>query len=250
MYSVGIIHGPMPSFPPVPSSWPPRARASSTSTCAPSSRSGSKSRGERAAAAHQGGLRPDPAGPAPRAHVLLQKMRQFQDLGHTRGLPHRRLHGDGGRPDGAKREPPAPHARRGRRRGRDVSRPGLQGARPRAGSSCAATASGSTADARRSRRADGQDTVSRMLERKDFAAALRAAARHPQHEFLYPLLQGYDSVALECDVELGGTDQLFNLLVGRDLMGKYGKRADRDDDAHPRGDRRAHRERRASSARR
>jgi tyrosyl-tRNA synthetase len=43
------------------------------------------------------------------------------------------------------------------------------------------------------------------------------------HEFLYPLLQGYDSVALECDVELGGTDQLFNLLVGRDLMGKYGK---------------------------
>ena len=45
------------------------------------------------------------------------------------------------------------------------------------------------------------------------------------HEFLYPLLQGYDSVALECDVELGGTDQLFNLLVGRDLMPRYGKRA-------------------------
>jgi tyrosyl-tRNA synthetase len=44
------------------------------------------------------------------------------------------------------------------------------------------------------------------------------------HEFLYPLLQGYDSVALDNDVELGGTDQLFNLLVGRDLMGKYGKR--------------------------
>jgi tyrosyl-tRNA synthetase len=67
-------------------------------------------------------------------------------------------------------------------------------------------------------------TVSRMLERKDFAA--RFAEQRPihQHEFLYPLLQGYDSVALECDVELGGTDQLFNLLVGRDLMGKYGKR--------------------------
>ena len=67
-------------------------------------------------------------------------------------------------------------------------------------------------------------TVSRMLERKDFAA--RFAENRPihQHEFLYPLLQGYDSVALECDVELGGTDQLFNLLVGRDLMGKYGKR--------------------------
>jgi tyrosyl-tRNA synthetase len=44
------------------------------------------------------------------------------------------------------------------------------------------------------------------------------------HEFLYPLLQAYDSVALDCDVELGGTDQLFNLLVGRDLMPRYGKR--------------------------
>lgn len=65
-------------------------------------------------------------------------------------------------------------------------------------------------------------TVSRMLERNDFAA--RFAAHKPiyQHEFLYPLLQGYDSVALESDVELGGTDQLFNLLVGRDLMPKYG----------------------------
>lgn len=68
-------------------------------------------------------------------------------------------------------------------------------------------------------------TVARMLERSDFAK--RFAENRPihQHEFLYPLLQGYDSVALECDVELGGTDQLFNLLVGRDLMPKYGKRA-------------------------
>lgn len=66
-------------------------------------------------------------------------------------------------------------------------------------------------------------TVSRMLERNDFA--LRYAEHRPiyQHEFLYPLLQGYDSVALACDVELGGTDQLFNLLVGRDLMPKYGQ---------------------------
>jgi tyrosyl-tRNA synthetase len=67
-------------------------------------------------------------------------------------------------------------------------------------------------------------TVSRMLERKDFAARFAEERPIHQHEFLYPLLQGYDSVALECDVELGGTDQLFNLLVGRDLMGKYGKR--------------------------
>ena len=66
-------------------------------------------------------------------------------------------------------------------------------------------------------------TVSRMLERNDFGE--RFAAHRPiyQHEFLYPLLQGYDSVALNCDVELGGTDQLFNLMVGRDLMPKYGQ---------------------------
>ena len=65
-------------------------------------------------------------------------------------------------------------------------------------------------------------TVSRMLERNDFSK--RFAENRPiyQHEFLYPLLQGYDSVALQNDVELGGTDQLFNLLVGRDLMPKYG----------------------------
>ncbi len=67
-------------------------------------------------------------------------------------------------------------------------------------------------------------TVSRMLERKDFATRFAEGRPIHQHEFLYPLLQGYDSVALECDVELGGTDQLFNLLVGRDLMSKYGKR--------------------------
>jgi tyrosyl-tRNA synthetase len=67
-------------------------------------------------------------------------------------------------------------------------------------------------------------TVSRMLERNDFGQ--RFAEHKPiyQHEFLYPLLQGYDSVALACDIELGGTDQLFNLLVGRDIMPKYGMR--------------------------
>ncbi|MBX3190310.1 MAG: tyrosine--tRNA ligase [Labilithrix sp.] len=67
-------------------------------------------------------------------------------------------------------------------------------------------------------------TVSRMLERKDFAQRFEEGRAIYQHEFLYPLLQGYDSVALDDDIELGGTDQLFNLLVGRDLMSKYGKR--------------------------
>ena len=68
-------------------------------------------------------------------------------------------------------------------------------------------------------------TVARMLERSDFAKRYAENRAIHMHEFLYPLLQGYDSVALESDVELGGTDQLFNLLVGRDIMPKYGKRA-------------------------
>ncbi|MDP9002866.1 MAG: tyrosine--tRNA ligase [Myxococcota bacterium] len=68
-------------------------------------------------------------------------------------------------------------------------------------------------------------TVSRMLERNDFRQRFEEGRAIHQHEFLYPLLQGYDSVVLGCDVELGGTDQLFNLMVGRDLMAKYGKPA-------------------------
>jgi tyrosyl-tRNA synthetase len=65
-------------------------------------------------------------------------------------------------------------------------------------------------------------TVARMLERKDFTARFEEGRDIHMHEFLYPLLQGYDSVHLQNDVELGGTDQLFNLLVGRTLMGRYG----------------------------
>jgi tyrosyl-tRNA synthetase len=64
-------------------------------------------------------------------------------------------------------------------------------------------------------------TVARMLERDDFAARYQAGRPISLSEFLYPLLQGYDSVALEADVELGGTDQKFNLLVGRTLQERY-----------------------------
>lgn len=70
-----------------------------------------------------------------------------------------------------------------------------------------------------------QSTVSRMLERNDFGLRYKEQRPIHLHEFLYPLLQGYDSVALECDIELGGSDQLFNLLVGRDIMPRYGKTA-------------------------
>ena len=66
-------------------------------------------------------------------------------------------------------------------------------------------------------------TVARMLERDDFAKRYRSGQPISVHEFLYPLVQGYDSVALRADVELGGTDQKFNLLVGRQLQETYGQ---------------------------
>jgi tyrosyl-tRNA synthetase len=66
-------------------------------------------------------------------------------------------------------------------------------------------------------------TVARMLEREDFKVRFREGNPISIHEFMYPLIQGYDSVALEADVELGGTDQLFNLLMGRDLQRSRGQ---------------------------
>jgi len=68
-----------------------------------------------------------------------------------------------------------------------------------------------------------QSTVARMLERDDFSKRYAANQSISIHEFLYPLVQGYDSVALNADVELGGTDQKFNLLVGREMQKAYGK---------------------------
>jgi tyrosyl-tRNA synthetase len=66
-------------------------------------------------------------------------------------------------------------------------------------------------------------TVARMLERDDFSKRYKSGQPIAVHEFLYPLVQGYDSVALRADVELGGTDQKFNLLVGRSLQADYGQ---------------------------
>ena len=68
-------------------------------------------------------------------------------------------------------------------------------------------------------------SVARMLERDDFRKRYREQKAISIHEFLYPLIQGYDSVALKADVELGGTDQKFNLLVGRDLQRDFGQEA-------------------------
>ncbi len=67
-------------------------------------------------------------------------------------------------------------------------------------------------------------TVARMLEREDFKTRYQSGHSISIHEFLYPLIQGYDSVALRADIELGGTDQKFNLLMGRELQKDYGQR--------------------------
>jgi tyrosyl-tRNA synthetase len=69
----------------------------------------------------------------------------------------------------------------------------------------------------------GSTTVARLLEREDFQKRMAANAPIAGHELLYPLLQGYDSVAIDADVELGGTDQKFNLLFGRDVQSAYDK---------------------------
>ncbi|VAX09173.1 Tyrosyl-tRNA synthetase [hydrothermal vent metagenome] len=68
-----------------------------------------------------------------------------------------------------------------------------------------------------------RQTVARMLERDDFSRRYKGGQPIAIHEFLYPLIQGYDSVAMKADVELGGTDQKFNLLVGRELQKQYGQ---------------------------
>jgi tyrosyl-tRNA synthetase len=66
-------------------------------------------------------------------------------------------------------------------------------------------------------------TIARLLERDDFSKRMKASQPIALHELLYPLMQGYDSVAMKADVELGGTDQKFNLLVGRELQKQYGQ---------------------------
>src|SRR3989337_1064329 len=69
----------------------------------------------------------------------------------------------------------------------------------------------------------GKYTVARMLEREDFKSRYATGRAIGIHEFLYPLIQGYDSVMLKADIEVGGTDQKFNLLMGRDLQREYGQ---------------------------
>ncbi len=163
---------------------------------------------------------------APNLHlghsVLLEKMRQFQDLGHRVVF----LIGDF-------------TALIGDPSGRKATRPQLSPAEVEANLATYESQVFKVLDRERtvldrnSRwlqalgtegliRLAGRYTLARMMEREDFKARWLANRPIAMHELLYPLLQGYDSIALEADVELGGHDQIFNLLVGRHLMRDHG----------------------------
>src|ERR1700728_950324 len=155
--------------------------------------------------------------------VLLNKMRQFQQLGHQVTFLIGDFTGMIGDPSG-----------------RNATRPPLTPEEIQANARTYETQVFRILDRERTRidfnsrwlgkltstemvRLAGHYTVARMLERDDFAKRYKGGQPISVHEFLYPLAQGYDSVAMRADVELGGTDQKFNLLVGRTLQEAYGQ---------------------------
>jgi tyrosyl-tRNA synthetase len=155
--------------------------------------------------------------------VLLNKMRQFQDLGHTAIFLIGDFTGMIGDPTG-----------------KNVTRKPLTREQVLANAETYAAQVFKVLDRERTEvrfnsewfgkmdasdmiRLAAQHTVARMLERDDFAKRFKSEQPIAIHEFLYPLVQGYDSVALKCDVELGGTDQRFNLLMGRGLQEHFGQ---------------------------
>ena len=155
--------------------------------------------------------------------VVLRKLRQFQDLGHQVVLIIGDFTGRIGDPTG-----------------KSVTRPQLSDEEVRANARTYAEQLGRILDLERTEltfnarwlgamtfadviRLAARYTVARMLERDDFAQRYREGRPIAIHEFLYPLAQAYDSVAVRADVELGGTDQKFNLLVGREIQREYGQ---------------------------
>ena len=155
--------------------------------------------------------------------VVLNKMRQLQDLGHTVIF----LIGDF-------------TSMIGDPSGRNATRPPLSRAQIEANASTYLAQAGLVLDPERTEirynsewsdplgargmiELSARYTVARILEREDFTKRLKNGTPISVHELLYPLMQGYDSVALKSDLELGGTDQKFNLLVGRELQRDYGQ---------------------------
>jgi tyrosyl-tRNA synthetase len=157
--------------------------------------------------------------------VVLRKMRQFQDLGHVAVLIIGDFTATIGDPSGRNKTRPALSLDETRANGRTyveqatrILDPDPERLEIRHNSEWLAGL-----DFADVVRLASTYTVARMLERDDFTKRYRAGVPISVHEFLYPLAQAYDSVAVRADVELGGTDQLFNLLVGRDVQRAHGQ---------------------------
>ncbi len=155
--------------------------------------------------------------------VVLRKLRQFQDLGHQAILIVGDFTGMIGDPSGRSNTRPALTIEETRKNGQsyfDQATKILSRDNVRIAYNSEWLAKMSFSDVIK---LASKYTVARMLERDDFTLRYKAGEPISVHEFLYPLAQAMDSVAIEADVELGGTDQKFNLLVGRDVQREYGK---------------------------
>lgn len=154
--------------------------------------------------------------------VILRKMRHFQDLGHIVYFLIGDFTGMIGDPSGRSRTRPALSRAEVEANAETYKRQVFKILDPKKTEIAFNSAWLGRLSAEQLVRLCSRYTVARMLERDDFARRLASGVPIAIHELIYPLLQAYDSVALQADVELGGTDQKFNLLVGRDIMREYG----------------------------
>lgn len=156
--------------------------------------------------------------------VLINKMRQFQELGHDIVFLIGDFTGMIGDPSGKNATRPALSVEQIRENARTYQEQVFKILDPDRTRIEFNSTWMNRMDAAAMIKLAAQHTVARMLERDDFHKRYAEGRSIAIHEFLYPLVQGYDSVALEADVELGGTDQKFNLLVGRHLQHIYGQK--------------------------
>lgn len=155
--------------------------------------------------------------------VLLNKLRQFQDLGHQVFFLIGDFTGMIGDPTGKSATRPPLTAEQVQENARSYTEQVFKILRPEQTEVVFNSAWINKLGAAGILKLAATHTVARMLERDDFSKRYKGNQPIAIHEFLYPLLQGYDSVELKADVELGGTDQKFNLLMGRELQKHYGQ---------------------------
>ena len=155
--------------------------------------------------------------------VLIQKLKHFQDLGHEVIFLIGDFTGLIGDPTGKNETRPALTPEEVEQNAKTYKEQIFKILDPRKTTVCFNSKWMNNMKAMDLIRLCAKHTVARMLERDDFKKRFQDGRPIAIHEFIYPLIQGYDSVALRADVELGGTDQKFNLLVGRDLQREYGQ---------------------------